>query len=125
MRMEQKILEPGLDALIYSHDLRAGTVLRPAWTLVTRGLANHGQQEIALTILRSQGNDENFPAGVLGYVSAVKDLAAQGRNLAPGDISGYRAPGPFHLGEFVGVAFFKAEAIPGIAFPEDALAGIF
>lgn len=118
-------LGPGLDVAIYSHELTIGESSLPAWSLVTEGLASFGQREVTLTILRRGGAEAEFPDGVLRYVGALKLLGDQGKTVKIHDVSGYRAPGPFGLGSFVGVAFIEAMPIPGLHAPDGALAGVF
>jgi hypothetical protein len=125
MKSERKSLEAGLDVTLYSHDLPVHDSSQPAWTLVTNGLASWGQREVAFTILRAGDAADAFPEGVIGYVSALKHFASNGKVVGVNDVSGYRAPGPFRLASFVGVVFFEAPAIPGVALPPDVLTGVF
>jgi hypothetical protein len=124
MKTERISLGPDLGATIHTHDITVDERLVPAWTMVTNGLSAFNQQEIAFTILRP-GDQRPFPEGVLNYVPALEHFASEGRIVRDGDISGYRAPGPFQLGAFVGVAFLTPEPLPGIDLPRDALAGVF
>jgi hypothetical protein len=82
------------------------------------------QREVVLTILRTSNHD-GFPEGIIGYVPALKHFASQGRLVDDGGVSGYQAPGPFGFGAFVGLAFFGAPPIEGVALPDNALAGVF
>lgn len=118
-------LEPDLHVEVHAHDLTVGDVVYPVWTLLTEGLALHGQQEVMFVIVRAGAAAEDFPPGVLAYVPALKQFAQQGRVVRDGGISGYRAPGPFRLGRFVGVAFVDRTSVTGMDVPEDTLVGIF
>ena len=55
----------------------------------------------------------------------MKRFAEQGRALNVGGISGYRAPGPFGLGDFVGLVLLEAKSIPGVMLPNGAFCGVF
>jgi hypothetical protein len=125
MIIERTSLEPGLSVVLHTYDLPLHDAWHPAWTLVTSGLSLVNQREVALTILRTGAEDEAFPRGVLEYIPALKRFAAEGHIVRAGDISGYRAPGPFQLASFVGLAFFDAPAIPGVELADDALTGLF
>lgn len=125
MKQESATLEPGLVAILYTHELAIRDATCPAWTLVSDGLAAFGQREISLTVLRTDTTLETFPEGVIDYLRALKHFASEGKLVRSGDVSGYRAPGPFGLGAFVGVAYYDAPAIAGIERPADALAGVF
>jgi hypothetical protein len=125
MRGDRTTFEPGLEATVYTHDLAVGEAKFPVWTLATRGLAASGQREVVFTIVRNAASGREFPKGVLGYIPVLKHFASQGRIVGEGGVSGYRAPGPFGLGPFVGVAFMDAEAIPEIPLPDAAMAGVF
>jgi hypothetical protein len=101
-------LEPGLlSADIHFHDVQASEDARslPCWTAVTKGLAARGQRELALTVVRFSDDPEDFPPGLIGYLKAVRRFATEGRLVDAGGLSGYREPGPFGFGQFVGVAF--------------------
>lgn len=118
-------LVPGeLWATVHRHTLVAQAGSLPCWTAVTAGLAAAGQREVALTVVRSPDDDAGFPSGILGYLAALLDFARQGRIVTEGDVSGYRPPGPFGFGAFLGVAFGAAQPIEGVALPEGALAGV-
>ncbi len=125
MNQESATLEPGLVAILYTHELAIRDATCPAWTLVSDGLSAFGQREISLTVLRTDATLETFPEGVIDYLRALKHFASQGQVVRDGDVNGYRAPGPFGLGAFVGVAFYDAPAIAGVEQPADALAGVF
>jgi hypothetical protein len=124
LKTQRISFEPGLEATIHSHDILIDGRGTAAWTMVTQGLSSVGQSEVAFTIRRPWW-PRSFPAGVLKYVPVLKHFASEGNVVRDGDISGYRAPGPFEFGEFVGVAFVTAEAIAGIELPRAALAGVF
>jgi hypothetical protein len=125
MKSARTTFEPGLEATVHAYDLAVGGTELPVWTLTTRGLAASQQREVAFTIVRNAASGREFPKGVLDYVPALKHFASQGRVVGDGGVSGYRAPGPFGLGSFVGVAFMDAETIPGVPLPDAALAGVF
>jgi hypothetical protein len=125
MQTKRTSLEPGLDITIHAYDLPVQGSALPLWTLITNGLSAFGQREVVFTIVRRGATARAFPDGVVGYIPALKHFASQGRLVDDGGLSGYRAPGPFGLGSFVGVAFMNAPAIPGMSLPEAALAGIF
>lgn len=92
---------------------------------MTEGLTSSGQREVTLTVLRRGGAESGFPEGVLAYIPALERLGVQGKVVKVHDVSGYRAPGPFGLGPFVGVAFVEAAPIPEVHAPPGALAGVF
>src|SRR5262249_54109030 len=125
MPTQRTTLESGLEVTVHSHDLAVAGTSLPAWTLVTSGLSAFGQREVVLTIIRRDASREAFPEGVLGYIPVLKHFASQGRIVDDGGVSGYRSPGPFRLGSFVGLAFMNAPNIPGIPLPDAALAGVF
>src|SRR5262249_15726321 len=125
MKTHRTTFEPGLEATVYTHDLTVGGATLPVWTLTTSGLAASRQREVVFTIVRNGASGRAFPEGVLGYIPALKQFASQGRIVGEGGVSGYRVPGPFGLGPFVGVAFMDAEPIPEIPLPDAALAGVF
>lgn len=119
-------LEPGaLSVTLYAHELIVCGVMLPSWTLVTDGLASVGQQELVLTVLRRGAARNSFPESVLGYIPAVKQFATEGRRVSQGGLSVYPAPGPFGLGEFVGLTFMDAIPMAGVELPRNCLAGIF
>jgi hypothetical protein len=125
MNSERIVLGPDIGVVVHAYELTAGTVRGPAWSLVTNGLTTFGQREVVLTILRTSATPRQFPKTVLEYVGALKHFALLGKIVGDGDLSGYRAPGPFQLGSFVGLGFFDATPISGIDLPEGALAGVF
>lgn len=119
-------LEKGLlSAEIYPHEVCNGDGALSCWTAVTRGLARVGQRELVLTIVREAKARDAFPREVLDYFSAVRTFAEQGRIVDEGGVSGYRAPGPFGLGSFVGLAFMNAVPVVDVPVPPDGLAGVF
>jgi len=119
-------LVPGfLSANIHLHDAPVGGPSFPCWTVLTNGLLRHRQQEVALTIVRDSDDVNDFPSGVLGYVRALLDFAEQGRIVGEGDLSFYRAPGPFNLGPFTGVAYSAVGSVPDAVAPRGTLSGVF
>lgn len=118
-------LEAGLDAVIYDHSVQARGRSLHAVTLVSDGLSQYGQREVLFTALREGPVHDGFPDGVLQYVPVLKRFAVQGRFVDHGGVSGYRPPGPFGMGPFVGLAFQDAPAITGIVQPRNALLGVF
>jgi len=124
MEIQRRVLDEGLEVTLYAHRVALRGASVPAWTLVTSGLAMLRQREVTLTILREGAAAKFFPEGVVGYVQALKAFALEGRIVGEWDISGYRAPGPFGLGEFVGLVYFRAPSIPDVTLPADALAGV-
>lgn len=118
-------LVPGeLWATVHRHTLVATAGSLPCWTAVTDGLATAGQREVAITVVRPPDESAGFPPGILGYLAALLEFARQGRIVTDGDVSGYRPPGPFGFGPFVGVAFGTAQPIEGVPLPDRALAGV-
>ncbi|MGC4067024.1 MAG: hypothetical protein QM784_20785 [Polyangiaceae bacterium] len=124
MEVERRTLEAELSASIDSHVLVDVPSSPKAWSLVTTGLSQVGQSEVVFTVVHTD-EDRDFPEGVFNYIRALKHFAAQGKLVRDGDVSGYRAPGPFQFGEFVGVAFFDAPPIAGLSLSDDVLAGVF
>src|SRR5205085_2360364 len=48
----------------------------------------------------------------------------EGRVVDTGGVSGYAPPGPFKLGEFVGVGFTEPQHIESVPVPDGALAAV-
>lgn len=124
-RQELALTPGGLNAALYDHELPVAGHLLPCWTVVTQGLAPHGQREIALTVLKTREARDNMPPGVFGYIRSLNQLAEQGSLIDAGGISSWKAPGPLGMGGFVGVAFFDSAELPGVLLPSDALTGVF
>ncbi|MBY0229199.1 MAG: hypothetical protein K2W96_07985, partial [Gemmataceae bacterium] len=93
----------------------------PCWTYATRGLAAAGQKEIVLT-LRCEKGEKEFPRDPLPLFVQFLRLAEQGRTLDEGDYACFQVPGGF-LGttEQTGLACIRAERLPDVEIPADAL----
>lgn len=106
------------------HDVVVDEVARPCWTAVSEGLASRGQAEIAITLVRDSDDLARYPSGVLGYFRALERFATEGRVVESGDVSGFRSPGPFGVGDFVGVAFGPAATVGDLPIGDRTLAGV-
>lgn len=122
-RIEVELVAGELLASIFRHRLGPPR-LADARTAVTSGLRRVGQREVALTLVQDRGATPDFPDSLLWYFTVLRDLAAEGRPVGPGGISGYAAPGPFGLGSFVGAGFAEPQPVAGVPIPEDALAAV-
>lgn len=112
---------PGVAAYLLEHELPLLDRPVPCWSMWTDGLRDVGQREVTVTLVRSGAAREVFPPGLRGYVEALQHFAHEGRPVEHGGISGYAAPGPFDVGDFVGVAFVDALASGPIPLPPSPL----
>lgn len=126
MEAERIDLEPGLLSVsVFEHEVQLRERSAPCWTCLTAGLETAGQAEIALTIVRPHTAAAVFPNTVLEYLWYVRKWATEGHVVGVGGISGFDSPGPFELGEFVGIAYSSRQVIAGVPLPERCLAGVF
>lgn len=124
MLIERITVEPGLAVEVHAHDLAVRGRVTPAWSLVSHGLVEAGQREVVFTVLRRGNQTAQFPHSLIPYVGALRQFAHQGRVLDHLGISGYRAPGPFQIGAFVGVLCVEASPLEQVPLPPRTLCGL-
>jgi hypothetical protein len=120
-------LVPGLVMQATAHELSITGGTLACWTFQSEGLRAHGQKELVLTIARREGEGfESVAAEVAKLLVTISRVAAEGRLVSIGGFTEFGDPLPRFAsgGGPRGVGYLRAQDLPGISAPDDALAVI-
>jgi len=120
--IKQEIVPSELSVQIYSHTL-PGANKAEGWSFVTEGLANTGQSELVMTIIKREGEKEDEAAhDPIMFFKTVHALAKQNKLVEAGDrtelnpgTKGFIAP------QFVGTIYLPVQPLEGVNLPNDCL----
>ena len=118
----REIVPNELSVQIYSHTL-PGEKKAEAWSFVTEGLANAGQSELVMTIIKHEGEKEEEAAhDPIMFFKTVHTLAKQNKLVEAGDrtelnpgAKGFIAP------QFIGTIYLPVQPLESLNLPADGL----
>jgi hypothetical protein len=119
--VELEVVPGELSARVYLHDIESQGGPIGCWSYVSHGLAALEQPEIVLTLRRDPGEaSADFPQDPLRLFATLYQLAADGRRVGPGDVTG------FGDRSFLGhhLLYVGAQPLDGVPLPPSCLAAL-
>jgi len=113
---------PDLKIHIYTNSFTISNKSQDAWSYVTDGLEKVGQEEIVLTVLK--GDDEQnqaFPQLPIKLFASIESLAKQKKVVNVGGYTEFRTQG-FLAPQFKGLIYTRATALQGVPLPANCIA---
>lgn len=121
-RLTVQPLRQGATVALWSADVPTGQVMVPCWLYITDGLAQHGQAELVLCVVRRAGEDAP-PQDPLAYLNDVADFAQSGRVVGNFNVSVGIAKDTVFGDRIFGFLYSSMSTqIDGVAIPDRALA---